>query len=165
MTIHQRQISYFRRDPMNRHLKLNVFVVDDDPDDLLLVKMAFEKANANARLMFFNEGRKFLSFLDQWVQNRIEHADENPSVILLDLNMPKMDGHEILRIIREHVMLRSLPVVVLTTSQAEEDIEKAYLAGASGYVVKPVSFDDFVSKVKVINEYWSKVVTQPRPST
>jgi len=142
--------------------KPNVIVMaEDDADDRLLVKDALEECQWNADLRFVENGEELLDYLLR--QGKYKRAEESPRprLILLDLNMPKKDGREVLRDIRARPELRRIPVVVLTTSKADTDIERTYELGANSYIAKPVQFDGLVNLMRMISEYWFKTVELP----
>jgi CheY-like chemotaxis protein len=142
--------------------KPNVIVMaEDDADDRLLVKDALEECQWNADLRFVENGEELLDYLLR--QGKYKRAEESPRprLILLDLNMPKKDGREVLRDIRARPELRRIPVVVLTTSKADTDIARTYELGANSYIAKPVQFDGLVNLMRVISEYWFKTVELP----
>lgn len=124
----------------------------------MLLQEVFEAAGVKVDLRLVTHGRELLDYLhrrEPWTEAR------GPDLILLDLNMPGMDGREALREIKSDPELRSIPVVVLTTSRAEEDIADAYARGANIYIPKPDSFDELVGAVKVLCEFWFKVCALP----
>jgi CheY-like chemotaxis protein len=137
-----------------------ILMAEDDPDDQLLVERAFASANLAPDLRFVNDGEELLDYL----YHRDGHSEETsprPGLILLDLNMPKKDGREALMEIKADPALRHIPVIVLTTSNREEDIFHAYALGASSYIVKPVVFSDLVEMVKTLDTYWLEIVKLP----
>jgi CheY-like chemotaxis protein len=136
-------------------------MAEDDADDRLLVKDALEECQWNADLRFVENGEELLDYLLR--QGKYKRAEESPRprLILLDLNMPKKDGREVLRDIRARAELRRIPVVVLTTSKADTDIERTYELGANSYIAKPVQFDGLVNLMRMISEYWFKTVELP----
>ena len=137
---------------------VTILVADDDPDDRLLIADAFAEARLANNLAFVNDGEELLAYL----QRRAPHADApRPGVILLDLNMPKKDGREALAEMKSDPVLRNIPVVVLTTSKAEEDVLRTYDLGVAGFVVKPVSFEALVKLVQGLANYWFEIVELP----
>lgn len=142
--------------------KPNVIIMaEDDADDRLLVKDALVECQWNADLRFVENGEELLDYLLR--QGKYKRAEESPRprLILLDLNMPKKDGREVLRDIRARPELRRIPVVVLTTSKADIDIERTYELGANSYIAKPVQFDGLVNLMRMISQYWFKTVELP----
>lgn len=143
---------------MTRPVPIAVLLVEDDPGDVLLIREAFEHNKVHNDLSVAGDGVEALAFL----RREGEHADaQRPDLILLDLNLPRMDGRELLSVIKEDEDLRSIPVVVLTTSEAEEDIVKSYKLHANAYVSKPVDFDRFIEVVRQIDEFFVSVVKLP----
>jgi CheY-like chemotaxis protein len=143
---------------MNKRGLPIVLVAEDDLGDRVLLQQAFEAAGLRADLRFSINGEEFLAYLRRqppWARS------ERPDLILLDLNMPRMDGREVLRDIKGDPQLRSIPVVVLTNSSAPEDIAGAYDSGANAYVPKPHSPDDLASIIRSLSEYWFKVCALP----
>jgi two-component system, chemotaxis family, response regulator Rcp1 len=133
---------------------LDVLLVEDDPGDIVIAEEALRAGKVASNLHVVNDGVEALEFLRQ--QNG--HADApKPDLILLDLNLPKMGGHEVLEHVKHDPDLRRIPIVVLTTSQAGEDIVRSYDLYANAYVSKPVDFDDFADVVKQIDEFFATV--------
>ncbi len=138
-----------------------ILMADDDPADILLTQRAFEDAKLNNTLRTVPDGAELLSYLN----GEGDYADRDkhpyPDIVLLDLNMPKMDGRTALEKIRGNPDHRRLPVVVLTTSSAESDVLKSYDIGANSYITKPVDFDQLVEAVSSLERYWFRLVTLP----
>ena len=135
-----------------------VLLVDDDPGDVVLVTEAFEHNKVSNQLHTVQDGVEALAFL------RREAPYENapvPDLILLDLNLPRKDGREVLQEVKKDDALRRIPVVVLTTSKAEEDVLRSYDLHANAYVTKPVDFDRFIEVVRQIDEFFVSVVKLP----
>jgi CheY-like chemotaxis protein len=138
---------------------IDVLLVEDDPGDVLMTREAFEDYKVQNNLYVVTNGVEAMQFL----QRQGEYSDApTPDLILLDLNLPKMDGREVLAAIKEDPRLRSIPVVVLTTSEAEEDVIRSYSLHANAYVTKPVDFERFVNVVQQIDEFFVSVVRLPR---
>lgn len=135
--------------------KLHILIADDDPEDRLLIKEAFQESLVSNELLFVNDGEELMSHL---LEN-----DTLPGLILLDLNMPRKDGREALREIKSHPLLKQVPVVVLTTSKAEEDIYRTYNLGVNSFITKPVSFTSLVTTLREVGKYWFEIVELPRP--
>ena len=143
---------------MTANPSFNVLLVEDEPADAHLVRLAFEEGRLLACLHHVGDGVEAFTFL----QREGMHADAPaPDVILLDLNMPRMDGREFLRRIKADPVLHGIPVVVLTTSDAESDLAAVYNLGAAGYIVKPLDVDEFIAKVRGTGEYWITMVRLP----
>lgn len=140
---------------------ITILVADDDEDDRMLIEDAFVESKLTNGLKFVNDGIELMEYLRH--EGKFEDADQSPrpGLILLDLNMPRMDGREALSALKEDPALRKIPVVVLTTSRAEEDILRTYDLGVSSYISKPVSFDGLVEVVKVLSAYWIQIVELP----
>jgi CheY-like chemotaxis protein len=138
---------------------IDVLLVEDDPGDVLMTREAFEDNKVANRLQVVSDGVSALAFL----RKEGEHADApTPDLVLLDLNLPRMDGREVLEAMKGDDALRSIPVVVLTTSEAEEDVVRSYSLHANAYVTKPVDFDRFIEVVRQIDEFFVEVVRLPQ---
>lgn len=138
---------------------VDVLLVEDDDGDVLMTKEAFEYHKIRNRLHVVNDGEQALQFLRQ----EGEYADApRPGLILLDLNLPRRDGREVLAELKDDPELGMIPVVVLTTSEAEEDIVRSYRLHANAYVSKPVDFDRFIEVVRHIDDFFVTVVKLPR---
>jgi CheY-like chemotaxis protein len=147
--------------PSDMPLKpIDVLLVEDDPGDTLMIKEAFEDNKVRNRLSTVADGVEALAFLRR--QGEFSDAPR-PDLILLDLNLPRKDGREVLEEIKDDPELRTIPVVVLTTSEAEEDILRSYSLHANAYVTKPVDFDRFIEVVRQIDEFFVEVVRLPQP--
>nr|WP_221286731.1 response regulator [Cellulomonas hominis] len=134
-------------------------LVEDDPGDVLMTREAFEDNKVANRLAVVSDGVSALAYL----RKEGEHADaRTPDLVLLDLNLPRMDGREVLEAMKNDDALRSIPVVVLTTSEAEEDVVRSYSLHANAYVTKPVDFERFIEVVRQIDEFFVEVVRLPQ---
>ena len=138
-----------------------ILVAEDDPDDQLLIRDAFEESRVANQVLFVNDGEELMDFLKRQGAYTDPQTSPRPGIILLDLNMPRMDGREALAEIKSDPELRRIPVVALTTSKTEEDILRSYDLGVSSFVTKPVSFDSFVEVLKVLGMYWFEIVQLP----
>nr|WP_067178722.1 response regulator [Microtetraspora niveoalba] len=146
---------------MNDMRPIEVLLVEDDAGDVLLTREAFELNKVKNRLHVVNDGEQAMAFL----RREGEYADApRPDMILLDLNLPRKDGREVLAEVKADPGLRSIPVVVLTTSEAEEDIVRSYHLHANAYVSKPVDFDQFIRVVRQIDDFFVTVVKLPSTS-
>ncbi|HOM14592.1 response regulator [Thermomonas aquatica] len=125
-----------------------ILLVEDNPDDAELTRIAFAETGGDYRLRVVSDGAEALSYLYACA------PAELPALVLLDLNLPKLDGREVLQAIRAEPATRSLPVVVLTTSAEPFDVDKVYALGANSYIQKPVEFERFVEVVRQIGLYW-----------
>ncbi|GAA4097775.1 response regulator [Nonomuraea soli] len=137
---------------------IEVLLVEDDAGDVLLTQEAFELNKVQNRLHVVGDGEQAMSFLRQ---DEPYAGVPRPDLILLDLNLPRKDGHEVLREIKADASLRTIPVVVLTTSEAEEDILRSYQLHANAYVTKPVDFSQFIRVVRQIDDFFVTVVKLP----
>ncbi|MFI5593580.1 response regulator [Amycolatopsis sp. NPDC051758] len=137
---------------------IDVLLVEDDPGDVLMTQEAFEHYKIRNTLSVVSDGEQALQFLRR--EPPYEDAPR-PGLILLDLNLPRRDGREVLAEVKASAELRSIPVVVLTTSEAEEDIARSYDLHANAYVTKPVDFDRFVEVVRQIDNFFVSVVKLP----
>jgi chemotaxis family two-component system response regulator Rcp1 len=141
-------------------MPLNVLLVEDSPGDVRLTKEAFREANTSIQLHVVTDGVEAMEFLRRQGSHS---ASPRPDFILLDLNLPKMDGREVLAHIKEDEGLKTIPTVILTTSDAEGDIAKSYELQANCYLTKPARFEEFESLVRSINDFWmTKAKLPPR---
>ena len=135
-----------------------ILLVEDNPGDVRLMQEAFDRGKSRKEIIVVGDGEEAMAFL----RRESEYADvPRPDLILLDLNMPKKDGRETLAEIKEDPDLKRIPVVILTTSQAEEDVLKTYDLHANCYVTKPVDLDQFIKVVKTIEDFWLTIVRLP----
>src|SRR4030067_2655550 len=147
---------------MRKNVKPVIFLMaEDDPDDRLLIKEAFQESLLSNSIYFVEDGVELLDYLRH--QGKYTNPSEAPSpdLILLDLNMPRKDGREALAEIKSDPHLRYIPVVVLTTSKAEEDIMRRYDIGAASYITKPVTFDGLVEVIRGLGQYWVPIRSPP----
>jgi CheY-like chemotaxis protein len=140
---------------------ISILIADDDPDDRMLTQDAWQENRLANELVFVQDGEELLEYL--YRRGRYTHLAEEPlpGLILLDLNMPRKDGREALREIKADPDLRRIPIVVLTTSKAEEDIYRTYDLGVNSYIIKPVTFDSLVAILKTLAQYWFEIVELP----
>lgn len=138
-----------------------ILLVEDNPDDVELTRIAFAEAKIANHLVVASDGVEALDYLFARGSHAGRDADDLPSIVLLDLNLPKIDGREVLQAIRANDRTRSLPVVVLTTSTEPFDVEASYALGVNSYIRKPVDFEQFVWAVKQVGLYWL-VLNHPR---
>lgn len=143
---------------------ITILMAEDDPDDRLLAQEALEESLVANHLRIVENGEELMDYLKHRGKYSDPASAPRPGIILLDLNMPKMDGREALRAIRSDPELRSIPVVVLTTSRAEEDILRSYDEGANSYIIKPVTFEGLVEVMKTLRRYWFEIIELPTPS-
>ena len=138
---------------------VEVLLVEDSPGDVRLTREAFREADVSIRLHTANDGVEAVAFLRQ--QGAHVHAPR-PDLILLDLNLPRMDGREVLSFIKEDKSLTTIPTVILTTSDADADIQRSYQLRANAYLIKPVQLDDFENLVRSISDFWLTKVKLPQ---
>jgi CheY-like chemotaxis protein len=141
---------------------ITILLADDDPDDRMLARDALDESRLANDLHEVVDGEELLEYLRRQGRYADPATAPRPGLILLDLNMPRKDGREALREIKADPELRSIPVVVLTTSQAEEDIYRTYDLGVSSFITKPVSFEGLVAVMKALGRYWFEIVELPR---
>jgi CheY-like chemotaxis protein len=139
-------------------MPIQVLLVEDSPGDVRLTQEAFREANRAIRLHVANDGVEAMAFLKH--EGRFVDAPR-PDLILLDLNLPRMDGREVLAHIKENDSLKTIPTVILTTSESESDIARSYQLQANCYLTKPVQLDAFEALVKSINDFWLTKVKLP----
>ena len=140
---------------------VTILMADDDPDDRLLVEDAFAEIRLDNPLDFVADGVELMDYLHRRGAYTHLAGTPLPGLILLDLNMPRKNGREALHEIKQDEMLRKIPIVVLTTSRAEEDLLASYNLGANSFIVKPVTFDKLVEVIRVVTDYWLCIVTLP----
>lgn len=141
-----------------RAQKFEILLVEDNPGDAFLTREALREGRFAHRLSVVEDGEEAMHFLRK--QGKYEDAPR-PDLILLDLNLPKMDGRELLAEIKEDTQLRHIPVIVLTTSDARQDVWGAYKLHANCYLTKPIEMDDFLQKVRSVEDFWLTVVKLP----
>ena len=147
---------------MNNNTKaITILLADDDPDDRMLTRDAFDESRLRNILEMVEDGEELMDYLHSRGKYSGASARAKPGLILLDLNMPRKDGREALMEIKNDPVLRRIPVVVLTTSKAEEDILRTYDLGVNSFVVKPVTFEALVELLKTLGKYWFEVVELP----
>lgn len=148
---------------MAKRKSVVILIADDDLEDRMLVRDALEESRLINEIRFVENGEELLDYLN----NKGKFSDKEkfplPGIILLDLNMPRKDGREALKEIKAHPVLKIIPVVVLTTSKAEEDIIKTYNLGVSSFITKPVTFRSLVETMNTLSKYWFDIVELPHP--
>lgn len=140
---------------------ITILMADDDPEDRMLAEEALEEARLANNLHFVEDGEELMDYLKRRGKYSDPKDSPRPGMILLDLNMPRKDGREALEEIKADPELKLLPVVILTTSEADEDILKSYDLGAASYITKPVTFDGLVKIMKTLKTYWFEIVELP----
>lgn len=146
-------------------MAISILIADDDADDRMLIEDAFMESKVSNPLYFVEDGEQLLAFLRREGAYSEHFNEPLPGVILLDLNMPKMDGRTALAELKKDPRLRNIPVIVLTTSRAEEDILRTYGLGVSSFISKPVTFEGLVEVVRTIGQYWIQIVALPAQCT
>ncbi|MDO8413677.1 MAG: response regulator [Gallionellaceae bacterium] len=141
---------------------ISILVADDDADDRMMIKDAFHESRLANPLHFVEDGEELMDYLHHRGKFSDPALSPMPGLILLDLNMPRKDGREALKEIRADENLRRIPVVVLTTSKAEEDIYRTYDMGVNSYITKPVTFISLVDLMKILATYWFEIVRLPQ---
>ena len=138
-----------------------IILADDDTEDIFLIQKAFNESLFEGEIRFVNNGEELLDYLK--ARGRYNDPDlyPKPDLILLDLNMPKLDGREALIEIKKDVKLRSLPIVIFTTSNNEEDIIRSYELGANSYITKPVTFEGLIKIADALGKYWFQISKLP----
>ena len=137
----------------------NVLLVEDEPADAHLVRLALKESKVYCRLFHVFDGEEALKFLR--TEKQPDNGSSRPDLILLDINMPRMNGKEFLTTIKAEEKLAAIPVVVLTTSDAERDIVASYKMGAAGYITKPVDIEQFIDAIRQLDNYWFTLVKLP----
>jgi len=138
-----------------------ILLVEDSPDDVLLVRRAFQKAGIENPIVAVENGDEALAYLDGTGLYADRQRYPLPTLMLLDLKLPRRSGLEVLAWVRQHSGIKRLPVIVLTSSRDEDDINRAYDLGANSYLVKPVAFDDLLRLVRSLEGYWLMLNVKP----
>ena len=146
---------------MSRRTSVTILMADDDEDDCMLAREALVESRLANDLHFVRDGEELMDYLYRRGKYLDPISSPRPGLILLDLNMPKKDGREALQEIKANAQLRHIPIVVLTTSKAEEDIYRSYYLGANSFITKPVTFAALVEVMKTIGKYWFEIVELP----
>ncbi len=142
-------------------IPITILYADDDAEDRMLVKDAWDESHVANKMAFVEDGEELMDYLHRRGKYTELANSRLPGLILLDLNMPRKDGREALKEIKADPALRSIPIVVLTTSKAEEDIFRAYDLGVNSFIVKPVTFQSLVDLTVMLNRYWFEIVELP----
>jgi two-component system, response regulator len=147
---------------VTKHAKpITILMADDDADDRQMTKDAFEEGRIANDLRFVEDGAELMDYLQRRGKFSDPASSPRPGLILLDLNMPKKDGREALQEIKADPALRTIRIVILTTSKAEEDVYRTYNLSATSYITKPVTFEGLVEVVKALGKYWLEIVELP----
>jgi CheY-like chemotaxis protein len=137
--------------------RADILLVEDNPNDVELTLQAFKTANLANTVHVARDGVEALEFLFGAASNSDEKIQERPKLILLDLKLPRLDGHEVLKRIKDDPRTSAIPVVILTSSAEERDVMRTYEVGANSYIVKPVDFEQFTESVRDIGKYWLEI--------
>lgn len=140
---------------------ITILLADDDPDDRMLAKEAFVESRLRNQLEMVEDGEELMDYLTQRGKYSGANQKPKPDLILLDLNMPRKDGREALREIKSSPELRRIPIVVLTTSKADEDVIRTYDLGVNSFITKPVTFEALVEVLTALGRYWFEIVELP----
>ena len=147
---------------MEKEKSIDILLVEDNPDDTELTTHALAKASESIHLLHLKDGVEALNYIFSKTACNEQHVPDELKLVLLDLKLPKLDGLEVLRKIRENEMTKALPVVILTSSRERRDIKEAYKLGVNSYVVKPVTFDRYVKIIGALAFYWRTVNEIPQ---
>jgi len=140
---------------------ITILMAEDDPDDRQMTKEAFAESHLNNDLRFVEDGVELMDYLCRRGKYVDPASSPYPGLLLLDLNMPRMDGREALREIKKDPRLKNLRVIILTTSKAEEDIHRSYDLSATSYISKPVTLASLIEVIKTVGKYWLEIVELP----
>lgn len=146
---------------MSEPRSIHIVMAEDDPDDRMLTRRALKKSRLANTIDTVENGEELMDYLHQRGAYAGEAAAPRPGLILLDLNMPRMDGREALKHIKSDASLRRIPVIVLTTSKAEQDIVESYDLGVNAYVTKPVTFEGLLQAIQALGRFWFNIVKLP----
>jgi CheY-like chemotaxis protein len=135
-----------------------ILLVEDNPDDILITKRAWSKGQIKNKLYIVNNGEEALEFL--YKQGEYSNSP-TPGLMLLDLKMPRVDGFEVLKTVKQDAKLKRLPIIVLTTSNRDKDIQRAFNLGCNSYILKPVDYQKFIEAVETIQKYWMTICEIP----
>ena len=149
---------------MEHRRPIDILLVEDNADHAALTMRALRDGNMLNEIFWMKDGQEAVDFLDRAGRYAVPAQPPRPGLILLDIRLPKLDGHEVLRHIKSDPVLRSIPVVMLTTSERDDEINACYEAGVNSYVSKPVKFADFVQTIKSLKLYWIMVNHSPDPT-
>ncbi len=145
----------------HRSKAIEILIADDDAEDRMLIRDALVEIRLKNNLHFVEDGEQLLDLLKNTGKYSDQEMYPRPGIILLDLNMPRKDGREALKEIKADPSLRNIPIIILTTSKAEEDILRTYDLGVSSFITKPVSFGGLVEIMQTLNKYWFEIVELP----
>lgn len=143
---------------MNKQRPAQILLVEDNRGDVLLTKRAFKESKLSNELMVAMSGEQAL----EMIRKQGEYSDfETPDIVLLDLNLPQISGQDVLKAIKDDDKLRNIPVIVLSSSRADQDVVKSYNLHANGYIIKPINIDKFKDVISSLEEFWFKLVVLP----
>lgn len=145
----------------SKNIEIIILMADDDEDDILLTKKALKQSKVLNTLIAVHDGEELIEYLKRRGTYKDPDKSPRPGLILLDLNMPKKDGREALKDIKSDPNLKDIPIVVFTTSKAEEDIYRSYKLGVNSFITKPVKFEELISVIASLGNYWFKIVKLP----
>ena len=143
---------------MSPNSPFEILLVEDNPGDVLLTREAFREGHYSPRLSVAEDGEEALAFLRQTGKYA---GAPRPDLVLLDLNLPRMDGRELLTAVKDDPDLRHIPVIILSTSEAEQDVWRAYKSHANCYLTKPIQMDHFIQKIRSVEDFWLSVAKLP----
>src|SRR3569833_2748314 len=135
---------------------INILLIEDNEGDILLTREAFEESKLFYNLITIKDGKEAINFFES-----LRYVEDFPQLVLLDVNLPKISGHEVLIYIKSSEKYRSIPVIMLTTSSSEKDVMKSYKNHANCYITKPIDVDDFMKAMQKIEEFWINTVSVP----
>ncbi|MFQ5685876.1 MAG: response regulator [Candidatus Scalindua sp.] len=144
--------------------KINILLVEDDPDHAELILDIFESEDVESDVVLMRDGQEVIDYLQEADIDSSNGKKPQIDLVILDLNLPKINGMDVLRSLKGNPKYSSIPVVILSTSSDQSTISKAYKNGANGYVTKPMSYDEFVDKTKMLRRYWSDTISLPLQS-
>ena len=146
---------------MDKFNLIPILLAEDDPDDIEITHRAFKKGNISNPLYIVRDGEEALEFLRNEGRYTDKKLAPRPGLILLDLNMPRVDGREVLKIVKNDSSLRRIPIIVMTTSKHEKDVLCSYDYGANTYITKPLNFNDFIEALQIVGKYWLGIAEIP----
>lgn len=142
------------------HKRINIIIAEDDEDDYLLISEALKQSDGIDSIYWAKDGEELLSYLDT-CEEQGNFQKKKPNLIILDLNMPKKDGREALDEIKNHPTRKAIPIIILTTSQADADIYQAYSLGANSFIQKPFKYQDYKVTMEALQNYWLNIAKLP----
>jgi CheY-like chemotaxis protein len=149
---------------MSKSMAVTILMADDDVDDRDLTQDAMRRNHLKGELKWVEDGEELLDYLNRRGRFSDPREAPRPGIILLDLNMPRMDGREALKEIKAHPELRRIPIIILSTSSADEDVLKSYELGANCFITKPGTFEKLVDVIRVLGEHWLETAQLPHAS-